>query len=179
MEANAQKPTKEAYLLLTIILVASDLLTSSMIDSGRKAYKELRKMDYDLENFDLQPNRMEKITEMLKEKKLPPWCDANPSRTQETDRIYADLWKEARNQKAALATAYGETDRSDPYHMAKWMSVMMVACNASYDECRTQRILAARSAYAKFLEAGETLEDYYDEQVVADMLQTLLPYTRK
>jgi hypothetical protein len=174
----AQELTIETYLLMITIFVASDF-SATMIHSARLAYKYLQRIDYDLEDFGLQPDLIERLKKVLKEKKIPPWCYANPSRTPKIDEIYADLWVETRNQNAKLATAYGETNRSDPYHIAKWMSVMMVACKASCDECTDQRILAARSAYAKFLEAGETLEDYYDDQVVADMLQTLRPHTRK
>ena len=177
-EEDEEKKTSATWKMV-IIVTAYDCQEPLLVASARKAYTEMQKMGYDLTDFEKREWKLKAIMKMLKEKKIPPWCHDNPSITPEILAIYSDLWKEIRDKKTERATAYGEVDQTDPHHNAKWMAVMVVACHSSYPECRQQMILAARMAYSKFLEAGETLADYYDDQTVADMLWTLIPYTRK
>ena len=169
----------DAYRHMGTIITADDFKTPHMVELARLAYKEMQKKGFDLPNFDLPPRRVLSIQKMLKEKKKVPWGHDNPDRTPEKDAIFQAVLKETGKNSVEVANAYAAAKPSDPYHKTKWMALMVAACGATHDECRNQRNLAVRSAYAKFLAAGDTLEEYFDRETIEDMLWTLIPYTRK
>ena len=180
----ADEQNAAANLLMSTITAAVDSPTPRKVDSARLAYKKLLERGFDLKTFDLSSHAIESIRKMLKEVRMPPWGNGrHPLKTPEevamNKQLHENAWKDTANNSVALVTAYANAAEDDPFHLVKWMSATCVGCHVPFDELGNERMRAAKRAYDKFLEAGETLADYYDTQTIADMLQTLKLYTPK
>ena len=190
----ADEPKAAANLLMSTITAAANLLstittavdspTPQKVDLARIAYTKMRKSGFDLTDFKLPSHAIESIRKMLKEVRMPPWGNGrHPLRTPEevamNKQLHENAWKDTANNSVALVTAYANAEEDDPYHLVKWMSATCVGCHVPFDELGNERMRAAKRAYDKFLEAGETLEEYYDTQTCADMLQALKQFSPK
>ena len=180
----AEEQNAAANLLMRTITAAVDSPTPKTVDSARLAYKKLLERGFDLKTFDLSSHAIESIRKMLKEVHMLPWGNGrHPLRTPEevamNKQLYRNVWDDTRNQSVALVTAYANAEEDDPYHLVKWMLATCVGCHVPFDELGNERMRAAKRAYDKFLEAGETLADYYDTQTSADMLQALKQFSPK